>query len=38
MANVAAGTTDHPCDVNFGAAITQVLADAEAQIAESASN
>jgi predicted dehydrogenase len=37
MSNVAAGTTEHPCDVHFGAAITQVLADAEAQIAESTS-
>jgi predicted dehydrogenase len=37
MSNVESGTTQHPCDVRFGARITQVLADAEAQIAESAS-
>ena len=31
--NVAAGRRAHPCDVNFGAAVVQTLADAEQQIA-----
>jgi predicted dehydrogenase len=38
MSNVAAGTTRHPCDVHFGAAITRILADAEAQMSENGSH
>ncbi len=34
-ANVTAGRRAHPCDVHFGAAVTEALAQAEAQLASS---
>jgi hypothetical protein len=33
VADAAAGRRSHPCDVRFGAAVVDVLAEAEQQIA-----